>query len=332
MALACGGGTALGSDSDTPLPPEVSKAFQNELGNGVATPVGASGPITVGAGERDYRLARLPYRLSNTIHRPHPGWWIMATDIQVRLAPDSGPGEAVIGIGSNGHTWGQIEVFQRDRAGQRIDWNTLDIVRGYTEHVEHSTMFTVPVANFPSLSAVRRGVNILKMSVQEIDDIRLASVTAPKVVVLATKLVPEPLDLRVSTRDLGSVHMGDTVTVPYTIHNLNPLPLKDVIVKASDFDGVSVIPAAKRIAAVARTSRGTVQVKVNRRGRVRFTLFARNRIASSGGPVTITALPPAPSAPNDEGATWALGAAGIATLAVAAGIVALIRRRRARTA
>jgi len=222
----------------------------------------------------------------------------------------------VIGVGSNSRTWAQIEIFKRPSSGRAVvEWNTVDIVRGYTVWRGHAANLVVPVANFPPLQAVRSGRNVLRLSVQELGQIQVARVKVSPVAVLSTSLVPDPLKITASVHALGLVHAGDVISVPYTLRNRNPTPLHGVRIVVTNARGLEARPDVTHLESLTGSRRGVIRIHVKRAGTLGFDLAAKTDTASDGVRVNIDsrAALAAPSGRNRL--VWGLGT-GVAVFLV----------------
>jgi hypothetical protein len=273
-----------------------------------------------------HHQTRRYFMLANDLTRPQSGWWLATAQLTIGLDPSSGAGQALVSIGSDGRTWGQIVI--RKRADGLITWNTLDIVRGTTNRRSHVATFVVPIVNFPSLQALHGGRNALKLGVQELGHLRIKRIATAETVFLHTDLSPEPLSLTASVKDLKAVHVGDTVKVPYTIRNGNSTPIRQVrlnIVQPAP-DGVrldrSVIPSV-----ISKTA-GNIYIHATRAGELRFSVTATTATARDGVQIEIAVQP------RSRGDSWkvrALIGLGAFALVLASGegawlILARLRR------
>jgi hypothetical protein len=241
----------------------------------------------------------------------------------VELVPGASKGLAIVSLSSNGRTWGQIEI--RRLSGGRVSWNTVDIVRGYSAEFVHTKRFVVPVANFPSLRAIHPGTNTLRLSVQQAGGLRIARVSAPRSVFLATPLIPQPLEIGASVGNLGTLSVGDTVDVPYLVRNKNPTPLSTVHLETTNTHGVVAGVSNRLIDTLTKTQHGVVTVKLLREGEATFDLVAYTESARDAVRVELDVDAASPD-PQSHGNTLYWGVATAVGVLIALECIWLIAR------
>jgi hypothetical protein len=309
------------------LPPVVGRILKAEMPNveqSVVKYVRTSALRVNGRGPR-LRDAAVTFQIPQDVVNNYAGDWILAGDVRIALAGGSGYGEAVVSLSSNHRTWAQIEVFRkRTPGGAVIEWNTLDIIRGYVIKSEPSRSFVVPVVNFPSTKAVVPGRNTLRLHVQELGHLKVALASAPVVAYLKTSLSPNPVRITASVPRVGIVRAGDILRVPYLITNVNPSPQHDLKVAVRSSVGTRPLWRSRTINKLDSQYRGVVPVRVLREGKVSFVVVASNSVSGDAVRVTIFASPRSVSTGWTQTAAWGLGI----TLATFVGLSALSRLRR----
>ena len=263
------------------------------------------------------------YSLPEGARQGPDDWYTIHLHYRLRFARDSAPGHAWVMADTNRRTCAQVEyTLERTAQGLRYRRTTVDLEHGQREKRSASPEDEVRFTNYLQEKGVRSGDNELALRLETTRGVRVRRlVILVDTAVTRTAVTPYPLQLRPRLEE--DVEAGERFRVVVELRNAGERPLHDVVVRVrhdpSRLERLS--PQALRYTRLSASTAAAFVFRARASGRQRIPVLGDS---DRNHPIAVADI----NVGGSEGGRAATVAAAAALLAVLAGLVMRLSRRR----
>jgi hypothetical protein len=220
----------------------------------------------------------LPYRLPRDARQGPHDWYLLRLHFEIAFERGGGPGKAWV-VGAGNHYGAVLLEFTRGSRGRSIEWNSLDLIKGWVERRTAAHRIAVVARNYLPYRGVRPGRNTLTISLR-----RAGTFRVKRLKVLAdsgievTPHSPARLVLEADPPS-GPIEPGEIFNVGYRVRNEGDRAGRQVVAQISL--GQSGAPRvigsdAEHLGRVADVAHGSFRLRAREAGRYRILLAVRS--------------------------------------------------------